>query len=158
MASRKSKNSKRANGPTKSKKKSPARAAAKKVARTIPIVPAPPAFDAVRRIAHTLDGVEDGTSYGTAALKVRGDLFIRLREDGDTLVLRCPTEQRDALIAEDPDTFFLTDHYVNYPWVLARMSSINPAALRDVVIMAHRNALAGAKRKNTWGAKSKPRP
>jgi hypothetical protein len=109
-------------------------------ARQSPIPPGPPAFDAVRRIAHTLDGVEDGTSYGTAALKVRGDLFIRLREDGDTLVLCCPIEQRDALIAEDSDTFFLTDHYVNYPWVLARISSIHPANLRDIVIMAYRNA------------------
>lgn len=112
-------------------------------ARPIPVSPAPPAFDAVRRIAHTLDGVEDGTSYGTAALKVRSDLFIRLREDGDTLVLRCPIEQRDALIAEDPDTFSLTDHYVNYPWVLARMSSIHPANLRDIVIMAYRSATTG---------------
>lgn len=109
-------------------------------ARTIPVSPAPPAFDAVRRVAHALDGVEDGTSYGTAALKVRGDLFIRLREDEDTLVLRCPIDQREALIAEDPDTFFLTDHYLNYPWVLARMSSINPANLRDIVTMAYRNA------------------
>jgi hypothetical protein len=102
----------------------------------------PAAFEAVRQIAHTLPGVEDGVSYGTAALKVNGALFIRLREDDDTLVLRCPIEDRDALIAEDPDTYFLTDHYVNYPWVLARMSTINPAALRDVVTMAHHNALA----------------
>jgi hypothetical protein len=99
-------------------------------------------FEAVRQIAHTLEGVEDGVSYGTAALKVHGALFIRLREDDDTLVLRCPIEDREALIADDPDTYFLTDHYVNYPWVLARLSTINPAALRDVVVMAHRYALA----------------
>ncbi len=138
MPPRKTKPNRRGNvaGKSASKKRS-------STGRPIPISPAPPAFDAVRRIAHTLDGVEDGTSYGTAALKVRGELFIRLREDDDTLVLRCPIEQRDALIAEDPDTFFLTDHYVNYPWVLARMSSINPAHLRDIVIMAYRNATTG---------------
>ncbi len=116
--------------------------------------PAPSAFEAVRQIAHTLEGVEDGVSYGTAALKVRGALFIRLREDDDTLVLRCPIEQREALIAEDPDTYFLTEHYVNYPWVLARMSAINPAALRDVVTMAHRNALAD-QRKGRSSSKAK---
>jgi len=104
--------------------------------------PAPPEFDRVRQIAHTLEGVEDAVSYGTAALKVHGALFIRLREDDDTLVLRCPIEDRDALIESDPDTYFLTDHYVNYPWVLARLSTINPAILRDIVVMAHRNALA----------------
>jgi hypothetical protein len=107
----------------------------------------PREFDRVRQIAHTLEGVEDGMSYGTAALKVHGALFIRLREDDDTLVLRCPIEDRDALIESDPDTYFLTDHYVNYPWVLARLSTINPAILRDVVAMAHRNALADKKSK-----------
>ena len=109
-----------------------------------PIEPrvAPPAFDRVRQIAHTLEGVEDATSYGTAALKVYGALFIRLREDDDTLVLRCPIEDREALIESDPDTYFFTDHYANYPWVLARLSTINPAILRDVVVMAHHNALA----------------
>ncbi len=116
----------------------------------------PAAFEAVRQIAHTLAGVEDGVSYGTAALKVRGALFIRLREDDDTLVLRCPIEQREALILEDPDTYFLTDHYVNYPWVLARMSAINPEARRDVVMMAYRNALADA-RKGRSSSKTKAR-
>jgi hypothetical protein len=120
----------------------------KSSARPIASRTAPAAFEAVRQIARTLPNVEDGASYGTAALKVNGAVFIRLREDDDTLVLRCPVEDRDALIAEDPDTYFLTDHYLNYPWVLARMSTINPAALRDVVIMAHHNALDD-KRKTT---------
>jgi hypothetical protein len=113
-----------------------------RASRPITPRPAPPAFDAVRQIAHTLESVEDGVSYGTAALKVHGALFIRLREDDDTLVLRCPIEERDALIESDPDTYFLTDHYVNYPWVLARLSTINSASLRDVVVMAHHHALA----------------
>jgi hypothetical protein len=119
----------------------------KPVGRSIAVRPGPRAFEAVRQIAHTLEGVEDGVSYGTAALKVHGALFIRLREDDDTLVLRCPIDDRGALIAEDPDTYFLTDHYVNYPWVLARLSTINPAALRGVVTMAHRNVLADRRKK-----------
>ncbi len=131
--------------PRKKSKRPTESATRKKPSRASrPIIPrpAPPAFDAVRQIAHTLESVEDAVSYGTAALKVHGALFIRLREDDDTLVLRCPIEDRDALIESDPDTYFLTDHYVNYPWVLARLSTINPAILRDIVVMAHRNALA----------------
>jgi hypothetical protein len=118
-----------------------------RASRPITPRPAPVAFDRVRQFAHTLEDVEDGVSYGTAALKVHGALFIRLREDDDTLVLRCPIEDRVALIESDPDTYFFTDHYANYPWVLARLSTINPAVLRDVVTMAHHNAVAAAKRK-----------
>jgi hypothetical protein len=40
-------------------------------------------FDDVRRISLAGPGVEDGTSYGTPALKVRKKLLVRLKEDGD---------------------------------------------------------------------------
>jgi len=141
---------------TKRAAKLPKHTKESRASRSISPRPATPAFDAVRQIAHTLEGVEDSVSYGTAALKVHGALFIRLREDDDTLVLRCPIEDRDALIESDPDTYFLTDHYVNYPWVLARLSTINPAILRDIVVMAHRNALADhrATRKKSPGRKT----
>jgi hypothetical protein len=132
-------------------------AKSKNKSRSINPRPAPREFDRVRQIAHTLEGVEDGVSYGTAALKVHGALFIRLREDDDTLVLRCPIEDRAALIESDPDTYFFTDHYANYPWVLARLSAINPSVLRNVVTMAHHNALAGAKRKPSDRRRGKPK-
>lgn len=40
-------------------------------------------FDDVRRISLAWPEVEDGTSYGTPALKVRKKLLARLKEDGD---------------------------------------------------------------------------
>lgn len=106
----------------------------------------PVTFDTLRRIALTLDHAEEGTSYGTPAFKVRGVLFARLREDNDTLVLRTTFDQRDELISADPETYFITDHYLNYEWVLVRLSQIHPDALRDLVRMAHR--LAAASKRN----------
>jgi hypothetical protein len=110
----------------------------------------PVTFDTVRKIALSLDHVEEGTSYGTPGFKVRGALFVRLREDNDTLVLRTDLEQRDALIAGDPDLYFITDHYLNYPWVLVRMSRISAGELRDLLRMAHR--LAAASQRNGKGS------
>jgi hypothetical protein len=104
-------------------------------------------FDTVRKIALSLDGAEEGTSYGTAAFKVRGALFVRLREDNDTLVLRTTFEQRGELISADPEQYFITDHYLNYEWVLVRMSRIHLDALRDLMRMAHRLASASKRRK-----------
>ena len=41
----------------------------------------------------------DGTSYGTPALKVRKKLLVRLREDGDSLVMPgVPQDEREVLI------------------------------------------------------------
>ena len=93
-------------------------------------------FESVRRLALALPDVEEATSYGTPALKRRGKLFIRLREDGDSLVVRMLQEQRAEMIAAEPAVYHLTDHYLDYPWILVRLSKVHPDAMRDLVKMA----------------------
>jgi hypothetical protein len=85
--------------------------------------------------ASALPEVEQSTSYGTAALKVRGKLFARLKEDDKTLVVRVGDE-REALILAAPKTFFITAHYENYPWVLVDLAAVKPDVLRDVLASA----------------------
>jgi hypothetical protein len=63
----------------------------------------------------TLPEVEEGTSYRTTAFRRRGKLFIRLREDPDSLVIRMLPEQREEMMAADPGTYYITDHYRDYP-------------------------------------------
>jgi hypothetical protein len=101
-------------------------------------------FETVRKITLSLENAEEGTSYGTAAFKVRGALFLRLKEDGESLVVRADFEQRDALIAEDPETYYITDHYLKYEWVLVRLSRVHPDAMRDLIRMAWRSAVLAA--------------
>lgn len=81
-------------------------------------------YAAVRAIGLKLPGMEDATSYGTPALKVRGKLVVRLREDGETLALRIGFLERAALLATDPEAFFLTDHYRNHPAVVVRLDAV----------------------------------
>lgn len=88
-------------------------------------------FDEVRRIALALPGVEEGTSYGTPAFRVRGKFFARLREDGESLVLKCNLFERAFLMDDLPDVFYITDHYRDYPAVLVRISAASPALLRE---------------------------
>jgi hypothetical protein len=100
-------------------------------------------FDTVRQISLSLDHSEEGMSYGTAAFKVRGALFVRLHQDLEsTIVMRTDFDQREELLAADPETYYITDHYRNYPWVLVRLSRVHPDALRDLLRMAHRLAAA----------------
>ena len=104
-------------------------------------------FDDARKIALALDRVEEGKSYGTPAFKVRGKLVARLREDGETLVVGMDIDQREQLLAEDPDTYYLTDHYRNYPWILVRLPRVHPDALRDLLRGAVRMATGRAARR-----------
>jgi hypothetical protein len=95
-------------------------------------------FEAVRLAAKALPDVEDSTSYGTPALKVRGKLLARLHQDGECFVLRADLLDREILIQSDPAVFFITDHYRNYPWILVRFLTVDPAALPDLVECAWR--------------------
>jgi len=94
-------------------------------------------FDTVRAMAATLPDVEEGTAWGTPALKLRGQLLACMASnkaaEPNTLVVRVSFDQRDAMIADDPDTYYLKDHYVGYPCVLVRLARIRRDALRDLL-------------------------
>jgi hypothetical protein len=55
-----------------------------------------------------------------------------------TLMIRLDFDQRDALIAEDPNTYYLTDHYAPYPSVLVRLSRVNADQMRDLLTASWR--------------------
>ena len=94
-------------------------------------------YETVRELGRELPGVEESTSYGTPALKVKKKLLVRLKEDGTTIVLLVGFDQRDILMQVDPETFFITDHYRGYPSVLAKLPRLSRRQLRDVMRMAY---------------------
>ena len=87
----------------------------------------------VRRIALALPGVTEGLSYGTPSFHVRHKLVARLREDGETLVVKVDLAGRPRYLEQWPDTFYLTDHYRKYANMLVYLTSINEEALRGVI-------------------------
>jgi hypothetical protein len=97
-------------------------------------------FETVRQIAQTLPGAEEGTSYGTPAFKVKGKLFARFHQDGEALVVRVDFDEREEMMSADPEKFYITDHYLNYPWMLVRLSKVRPDQLRDLLIASWRRA------------------
>jgi len=99
-------------------------------------------FDVVRTMGLALPEVEEGTAYGSPALSVRGKMFaclaIHRSAEPNTLAVRIDFDQRDELIDGEPKTYYLTDHYVNYPCVLVRLTRIHEDALRDLLLMGWR--------------------
>jgi len=94
-------------------------------------------FDTVRAAAAGLAGVEAGTAWGVPALKLRGKLLACMAShksaEPNTLVVRVPDDQRDAMIEDDPDTYYVKPHYVDYSCVLVRLARVQPGALRDLL-------------------------
>lgn len=91
---------------------------------------------AIRRTVAALPDVEEGTSYGTPAWRCRGKLLARLHQDGASIVLKVGNATRDHLLQADPETFFVTDHYVGYPMVLARLDRLSAADLKKLLVRA----------------------
>lgn len=99
-------------------------------------------FDTVRRIGLALPRVEESTAYGQPALKVDGKLLACIPADRSagpgSLAVRVDFDGRAELLAEAPDIYYVTGHYLGYDAVLVRLSRIEPEALRDLLRAAHR--------------------
>jgi hypothetical protein len=108
-------------------------------------------FDTVRKIGLGLPDVEASTAYRALALRVRGTLLacvaINKSAEPDSLMVRIDFDQRAALLAEAPETYYVTDHYVNYPAVLVRLSRIRMDELRDLLNAAWRFVTSQKRRK-----------
>ncbi|HEV2473623.1 MAG TPA: MmcQ/YjbR family DNA-binding protein [Chthonomonadales bacterium] len=100
----------------------------------------PMRYEDVVEMALRLPETVEATSYGTPALKVRGKLFVRLKEDGETIVLRIDPMEREALLTEMGHCFFLTDHYLAYPYVLVKVATADFKLLEELVEDAWRHA------------------
>jgi hypothetical protein len=117
-------------------------------------------FDLVRKFGLSLADVEESTMFGTPALKVRGKMFACIAShksaEPGTLVVRMDFGQRDELIATDPSTYYLTDHYVGYSTVLVRLSRVHPDALRDLLLSAWR-FISASDRRRARSPRARPR-
>ncbi len=82
-----------------------------------------------------LPEIQAGKSWGTPSLTVRRKFLARIK-DADTLVVQCPLEEKDFLMAADPAIFFQTDHYAGYPAVLVRLSRADDAAIAGRLMQA----------------------
>src|SRR3954464_806941 len=99
------------------------------------------AFARVRRVGLTLPGVEAATRYDGSPRLVLGGCFVaRLAQhqaaEPDTLVVRADVNDREWLLADAPDTYYLTDYYRKYPLVLVRLSRIDTQALHEVLAIS----------------------
>ena len=100
-------------------------------------------WETVRDLALALPEVEEGKSYGTPAFRIRGKLFARLHDSGEAVVVKIEREERALRMKPDPEAFYITDHYLAYPWMLVRMAAVEPDVLRELLEEAWRLSAPG---------------
>src|ERR1051326_3234185 len=105
-------------------------------------MPKPVSLAIVRKIALALPDIEECVTWGKPTFKVHGKMLAcvpshRSAEPG-SLVVRVDFADRAALLAEAPEVYYITDHYVNYASVLVRLSQVTPGVLRDLLGMSYK--------------------
>lgn len=111
----------------------------------------------VRKVALSFPLANEKPSYGKPAFFIAKKFFTRLRSEDDSLVwIVGSIDERDNLIELDPKTYFITEHYRDYPSVLVRIKRINEAMLRKMLERRWR-AIAPKKLIKDLDGKSAPR-
>lgn len=96
-------------------------------------------WESLVAFAITLPETEESLWYGTAALKVRGKGFIRLRSEAEGgVVVMCPLEEKEALLSSGDNAFYTTPHYDGYASILVNLDLVDDTQLRELVTEAWR--------------------
>jgi hypothetical protein len=109
-------------------------------------------FETVRMVGLALPHVEATSKYdGSPVLRVGGAFMAGLAThrsaEQETLVVRIGVEEREHLLEDAPDIYYLTDYYRNHPVVLVRLSQIDSDALRDLLSMSWRLSVPKARQR-----------
>lgn len=118
-------------------------------------------FDTVRSIAAELPDVAEGLAWRVPVWRLGGRILActasHKSAEPDTLVVVISFDQRDAMIADDPATYYLKPHYENYPSVLVRLPQIERDALKDLLQASWRFVKTSAPRRVTASAPRRAR-
>lgn len=89
-------------------------------------------WEDVRAIALSLPETEAGTSHGEVAFKVRKKLFAwESPGEHGKLVVKVDRDERPLLVESNPDAYFVTPHYENYPMLLIHLERLGQDELRE---------------------------
>lgn len=92
-----------------------------------------PTWKTVQSIAKRLPGAEESTHYGTPAFKVKGRMFVRLKENETQVVVHVPIAERALLVEFKPKVFVVTPHYEAHPYVLVELAHVGRDELAELL-------------------------
>lgn len=94
--------------------------------------------ETLRNIAQDLPGAEEGTMYGTPAFRVGKKWFVRIHGKEDAVVVKLGSVgEQQALLAEEPDIYFITSHYEGHAAILV-LGTTGESCFREIMTSAWR--------------------
>ncbi|HWK35775.1 MmcQ/YjbR family DNA-binding protein [Sphingomonas sp.] len=90
-------------------------------------------WDGVVAFALSLPDTEMASFYGTPCPKVNGKAFVSPGREPGSFHVMSPHDEKAVLLETDPDSFWQTAHYANWPGLLVRYGAADPDRIADVI-------------------------
>jgi hypothetical protein len=95
----------------------------------------------VRAYALSLPETVEKIAWSMPTFRVAGKMFLTLPDEETSMAVRCPKEDRDELVAAEPEKFWVAEHEAYSAWVRVRLAAVDdPDELRDIIADSWRQA------------------
>ena len=97
------------------------------------------------KIALAFPGTEEVLWFNKPAVFLHGQFLTKVHDKEEAMTLRVSSmEMRDMMLEAEPELFYITDHYRNFPFVLARLSALTPKILKEILVGRASQLVQGA--------------
>jgi hypothetical protein len=87
------------------------------------------------KIALAFPGAEEVLWFNKPAVFLRGQFLTKVHDKEEAMTFRVSSmEMRDMMLEAEPKLFYITDHYRNFPFILARLSALTPTLLKTLIV------------------------
>src|SRR5579885_3476738 len=88
-----------------------------------------------RRIMLAIPGTDERLWFREPSVFIHDRFLTKVHDKEDAVTLQVGSmEMRDMMLEAEPKLFYITDHYKNFPYVLARLSALTPAMLKQMLL------------------------
>jgi hypothetical protein len=96
-------------------------------------------IEGVRELASSLPRSYEALVRDRVKFRVGRIVYLAFSRDETLMGFAFPKEERDALVAAEPDKFMMpTQSDMRYHWVVVRLAAIDDAEMREIVLDAWR--------------------
>lgn len=102
-------------------------------------------FDEFFRLGLEKNDVREAVAWGTPALKRQGRFMVRVKDEGEILVVKLDWESHDRLLVERSDLFYKTDRCGGNPTLLVQLEKLDEPMARELLELSWIDAPKSAK-------------
>ena len=87
------------------------------------------------KIALAIPGAEERLWFNKPSVFLHDRFLAKVHDKEEAMTLQVASiEMRDVMLDADPKLFYITDHYKNYPMILARLQALDSKTLKDMLV------------------------